>query len=88
MSFHIQLNNVSAYNLTSALIKKPEKGLHFKDVWSGVWKIVHTFSTKILAMSLCFIAEGYFKCLLSYLRRELILYRRVNGLRMNEGMNE
>ena len=32
-------------------------------------------------MSLCFIAEGYFKCLLSYLRQELILYCRVNGLR-------
>ena len=38
-------------------------------------------STKILAMPLCFIAEGYFKCSLSYLRQELILYCRVNGLR-------
>ena len=32
---------------------------------------MHTkHSTKILAMSLCFIAEGYFKCSLSYLRQE------------------
>ena len=86
MSFHIQFHNVSAYNVTSALIKKPEKDLHFKDVWRGVWKIVHTVSTTILAMSLCFIAEGYFKieCLLSYLRRELILYHRINCVRMNE----
>ena len=84
MSFYIQFNNVSAYNVTSALIKKPEKDLHFKDVWRGFWKIVHTFSTKILAMPLCFIAEGYFNCLLSYLRRELILHLRINGLRMNE----
>ena len=84
MSLHIQFNNVSAYNVTSNLIKKPEKDLHFKDVWRRVWKIVHTFSTKILAMPLCFIAEGYLKCLLSYLRRELILYCRINGLRMNE----
>ena len=76
MSFHIQFNNVSAYNVTSALIKKPEKDLYFKDVWMGVWKIVHTkHSTKILAMSLCFIAEGYFKCLLI-----IILEVRVNSL--------
>ena len=85
MSFHIQFSNVSAYNVTSSLIKKPEKDLHqidFKDLWRGIWKIVHAKdSTKILAMPLCFIAEGYFKCLLSYLRQELILYCRVNGLR-------
>ena len=31
-------------------------------------------------MPLCFIAEGCY-CLLPYLRQELILYRRVNGLR-------
>ena len=74
MSFHIQFNNVSAYNVTSPLIKKPEKDLCFKDVWRGIWKIVHTFSTRILAMPLCFIAEGYFKYLLSYLGQELILY--------------
>ena len=42
MSFHIQFNNVSAYNVSSPLIKKPEKGLGFKDVGSGIWKIVHT----------------------------------------------
>ena len=77
MSFHIQFNNVSAYNVTSPLIKKPEKDLHFKDLWRRIWKIVQTkHSTKI-----CFIAEGYFNCPLSYLGRELILYRRVNGLR-------
>ena len=40
MSFHIQFNNVLAYNVTSALIKKPEKDLHLKDVWRGVWKII------------------------------------------------
>ena len=65
MSFHIQFNNVSAYNVTSPLIKKPEKDLHFKDVWRGFGKLCIPFSTKILAMPLCFIAEGYFKCLLS-----------------------
>ena len=46
MSFHTQFNNVSAYNLTSPLIKKPEKDLRFKDVWRGIWKIVHTFFYK------------------------------------------
>ena len=77
MSFHIQFNNVSAYNVTSPLIKKPEKDLHFKDLWRRIWKIVQTKdSTKI-----CFITQGYFNFPLSYLRRELILYRRVNGLR-------
>ena len=85
MSFHIQFNNVSAYIVTSPLINKPEKDLHkidFKDVRRGIWKTVHTkHSTKILAMPLCFVAQGYFKSSFSYLRRELILYRRVNGLR-------
>ena len=42
MSFHIQFNNVSAYNVSSPLIKKPGKGLGFKDVGSGIWKIVDT----------------------------------------------
>ena len=46
MSFHIQFNNVSADNVTSPLIKKPEKDLRFKDVRRGIWKIVHTFFYK------------------------------------------
>ena len=41
LSFHVQFNNVSAYNVSSPLIKKPEKDLGFKDVGSGIWKIVH-----------------------------------------------
>ena len=85
MSFHIQFN-VSAYKVASPLIKKPEEDLRFKDVCVCVLggggefgKLCIPFCTKILAMPLCFIAEGYFKCLLSYLRRELILYCIVNG---------
>ena len=35
MSFHIQVNNISAYNITSHLIKKPEKDLGFNDVGKG-----------------------------------------------------
>ena len=59
MSFHIQFNNVSAYNVTSPLIKKPEKDLHFKDVWRGIWKIVHTkHSTKILSMPCVLLLKG------------------------------
>ena len=77
MSFHIQFNNVSAYKVASPLIKKPEKDLGFKDVWGEFGKLCILFSTKILP--LCFIAEGYFKCIISYLRRELILYCIVNG---------
>ena len=48
MSFHVQFNNVSAYNVSSPLIKKPEKDLGFKDVGSGIWKIncVHLFLQK------------------------------------------
>ena len=42
MSFPIQFNNVSAYNITSPLIKKPEKDLGFKDVARGICKIVCT----------------------------------------------
>ena len=42
MSFPIQFNNVSAYNITSPLIKKPEKDLGFKDVGRGICKIVCT----------------------------------------------
>jgi len=46
MSFHIQFNKVSVYNISSPLIKKPEKDLCFKDVQRGVWKTVHTFFYK------------------------------------------
>ena len=46
MSFHIQFNYVSAYKVASPLINQPEKDLHFKDVWGGIWKIVHTFFYK------------------------------------------
>ena len=42
MSFPIQFNNVSAYNITSPLIKKAEKDLGFKDVARGICKIVCT----------------------------------------------
>ena len=42
MSFPIQFNSVSAYYITSPLIKKPDKGLGFKDVGRGIWKIVCT----------------------------------------------
>ena len=42
MSFPIQFNNVSAYNITSLLLKKPEKDLDFKDVGRGICKIVCT----------------------------------------------
>ena len=45
-SFPIQFNNVSAFNITSPLIKKPEKDLGFKDVGSGICKIVCTSSYK------------------------------------------
>ena len=80
MSFHVQVNNISAFSITSHLIKKPEKYLGFNDVGSGIWKLCIPLSSILLAMPLCFIAEGYY-CLLPYLRQELILYRRVNGLR-------
>ena len=59
MSFHIQFNNVSAYNVSSPLIKKREKGLGFKDVGVGFGRLCTPLSTKILAMPLCFIADGY-----------------------------
>ena len=60
MLFHIQFNNISAFNVSSPLIKKPEKDLGFKDVGSGIWKIVCApLYGKILAMPLCFIADGY-----------------------------
>ena len=42
MSFPIQFNNVSAYYITSPLIKKLEKDLGFKDVARGICKIVCT----------------------------------------------
>ena len=42
MSFHIQVNIISAYSITSQLIKKLEKDLVFNDVGSGIWKIVYT----------------------------------------------
>ena len=42
MSFRIQFNSVSAYYITSPLIKKPEKDLGFKDVGRGICKIVCT----------------------------------------------
>ena len=42
MSFPIQFNSVSAYYITSTLIKKPEKDLGFKDVGRGICKIVCT----------------------------------------------
>ena len=40
MSFPIQFNNVSAYNITSPLIKKPEKDLGIKYVGREICKIV------------------------------------------------
>ena len=42
MSFHIQFNNVSACNVTSPLIKKPERDLGFNDVGRVIWKCVCT----------------------------------------------
>ena len=67
MSFHIQVNIISAYSITSHLIKKLEKNLGFNDVGSGIWKLCIPLSSILLAMPLCFIAEGYY-CLLPYLR--------------------
>ena len=50
-------------------------------MWGGGFgKLCVPLSPKILAMPLCFIAEGYY-CLLSYLREELFLYRGVNDLK-------
>ena len=37
MSFPIQFNSVSAYYITSPLIKKPKKDLGFKDVGRGIF---------------------------------------------------
>ena len=59
MSFHIQFNNVSTCNITAPLIKKPEKDFGFNAVGRGMWKLCRPVSSKILAMPLRFIAEGY-----------------------------
>ena len=59
MSFHIQVNNISAFSITSHLIKKPEKYLDVNDVGSGIWKLCIPLSLILLAMPLCFIAEGH-----------------------------
>ena len=60
MSFPVQFNNVSAYNITSPLIKKPDKDLGFKDVGKGIWKIVCTSLYKNPSYGHFFvIAEGY-----------------------------
>ena len=59
MSFHIQVNNISAYSITSHLIKKPEKNLGFNDVGSTIWKLCISLSSRLLAMPLCFIIEWY-----------------------------
>ena len=67
MSFHVQVNIISAYSITSHLIKKLEKNLGFNDVGTGIWKLCIPLSSILLAMPLCFIAEGYY-CLLPYLR--------------------
>ena len=58
MSFHIQVNNISAYSITSHLIKKPEKDLGFNDVGSGIWKFCIPFSSVLLAMPLCLLLKG------------------------------
>ena len=43
MSFHIQVNNISAFSITSHLIKKPEKYLGF-NVWGvGLGNCVYLF---------------------------------------------
>ena len=68
------------YTVTSPSSKKPEKDLSVKNVGRGFGKLCVPLSPKILAMALCFIAEGY-QCLLSYLRQESILYCRVNDLK-------
>ena len=78
--FHIQFNNVSTCNITSPLIKKPEKDFGFNAVGRGCGKLCIPLSSRILAMPLRFIAEGFY-CLLPYWRRQLILYHRVNSLR-------
>ena len=59
MSFHIQVNDISAFTITSHLIKKPEKKMGFNDVGSGIWKFCIPLSSILLAMPLCFIAEEY-----------------------------
>ena len=49
MLFPIQFNNVSAYNITSPLIKKPEKDLGI--MWGGRFvKLCVSLSTKILIL--------------------------------------
>ena len=73
MSFHIQFNNVSAYNVSSPLIKKPEKGLGFKDVGSGIWKIVLTSFYK----NPSYVPVFYCRWVLMFI---LILEMRVNSL--------
>ena len=58
MSFPIQFNSVSAYYITSPLIKKPEKDLGFKDVGRGICNCVYLFVQKPLLCPCVLLLKG------------------------------
>ena len=58
MSFPIQFNSVSAYYITSPLIKKPEKDLGFKDVGRGICNCVYLFVQESLLCTCVLLLKG------------------------------